>query len=114
MVRLDNMQFYAYHGCLEQERREGNDFSVDIAFDYDMERAARTDDLVHAVNYAQVYDIVKEQMAIPSNLLENVAWRIREAVLSAFPALTYLSVRVTKYNPPVEGRVESSSVTIDR
>lgn len=114
MVRLDNMQFYAYHGCLEQERRGGNNFSVDITYDYDMRHAASKDDLACAVNYAEVYDIVKAQMAIPSNLLENVAWRIREAILAAFPALTFLSVKVTKHNPPVEGRVGASSVTIDR
>lgn len=114
MVRLDNMQFFAYHGCLEQERRDGNNFSVDVAFDYDMRQATCTDDLACAVNYAEVYDIVKAQMAIPSNLLENLAWRIREAIFAAFPSLTFLSVKVTKYNPPVDGRVESSSVTIDR
>ena len=38
MVRLNNMQFYGYHGCLEHEQKDGNWFRVDLAYDYDMRR----------------------------------------------------------------------------
>ena len=58
-----------------------------------------------------MYEIVKAQMAIPSNLLENVSYRISEAISAAFPMITALTVTVTKFNPPVSGKAGSSSVT---
>ena len=60
MVRLNNMEFYAYHGCLDSERREGNRFRVDFAYDYDMRKAARSDELREAIDYGVVYDIIKD------------------------------------------------------
>ena len=63
-------------------------------------------------NYACIYDIVKEQMEIPSNLIEHVAGRIQREIRLAFPTLPAFSVRVTKLAPPVEGEAECSSVTL--
>jgi len=106
------MEFYAFHGCLDEERRDGNRFCVDIEFEYDMRKAAVTDDVHHAVDYSSVYDLVKQQMAKPSNLLENVAWRILTSIRQSFPAIGGALVTVTKFNPPVGGKVEKSSVTM--
>ena len=83
-VELSGMEFHAFHGCFESERREGNLFKVDLSFRYDVSAAAQSDDLEAAVDYGAVYDVVAREMAIPSNLLENVAWRIREAVSAGF------------------------------
>ena len=112
MMRLSNMEFHAYHGCLESERTRGNRFRVDFECDYDMSMAAQSDNLQHAVNYSDIYEIIREQMAIPSNLLENVAYRILKAVQSSFPSLEQATVTVSKFNPPLSGPCESSSVTI--
>lgn len=112
VMRLTGMEFFAFHGCLDSEREQGNDFRVDFECEYDMDLAARTDDLRHAVNYAKIYDIVKEQMSVPSSLLENVAHRILSAVRRAFPSLEHASVTVFKLNPPVSGKCASSSVTM--
>lgn len=112
MVRLENMEFYAYHGVLESERLEGNRFCVDFEYEYDMAAAAASDSIDDAVNYAIIYDIVKEQMTIPSNLLEHVAGRILGAVRRRFPQLEHASVTVSKYNPPVGGKCSRSSVTM--
>lgn len=111
IVRLENMEFEAFHGCLESERMLGNRFRVDVEMSYPMKKAAKSDDLALAVNYAEVYQVVKEQMEIPSSLLENVAWRILDAIREKFPV--YMStVTVTKFNPPLDGKVEKSSVTM--
>lgn len=112
MVKLTNMEFFAFHGCLESERDDGNRFRVDLEYDYDMEIAAITDDLEDAVNYADVYEVVMIEMGMPSNLLENVAHRILESLQVNFPKITSATVTVTKYNPPVAGQVGESSVTM--
>lgn len=111
-IELAGMEFHAYHGCLPEERERGNTFVVDLSFRYDFEKAAREDSLADAVNYGAVYDVVAEQMAQPSKLLENVVWRIREAVSKAFPQISDLHVKVSKANPPVSGPVRWSSAQL--
>jgi len=51
-------------------------------------------------------------MEIPANLLEHLAHRILDSITEHFPRIEYAEVTVTKYNPPLPGKVESSSVTL--
>lgn len=111
-VELSGMEFFAFHGCLEAEKREGNTFRVDLEYSYDAAQAASTDDLSSAVDYSAVYEIVRREMAIPSNLLENVAFRIRAAVKAEIPGIDELKVSVSKRNPPVGGPCNWSKVTL--
>ena len=113
MVRLDGMEFKAFHGCLESERTNGNRFRVDLEYDYDLTRAAATDNLEYAVDYSAVYSTVAAEMKKQSYLLENVAARIASAVKSGFPRIKSGKVTVTKFNPPLDGVAESSSVSVD-
>ncbi|MBQ4083182.1 MAG: dihydroneopterin aldolase, partial [Bacteroidaceae bacterium] len=55
------------------------------------------------VNYAEVYEVVRREMAVPSQLLEHVCGRIATALLDAFAPLQRVRVSVTKRNPPIEG-----------
>jgi len=106
------MEFRAFHGCLEKEKREGNTFRVDVEYSYDAALAASGDDLTKAVDYSRIYSIVREEMAIPSNLLENVAWRIREAIKKEIDGIVSVKVSVSKRNPPVGGPCEWSAVSL--
>ena len=112
VIELEEMRFRAYHGCLESERRDGNLFLVDFKGETDITKASESDCLEDTVNYARIYDIVKAEMEIPSDLLEHVAGRIQRAIVAEFPEFERFSVRVSKRNPPVEGPVEWSRVTI--
>lgn len=113
MMKLENMKFRAFHGCLLEERRDGNTFYVTLEYDYDMMPAAEADDLSLAVDYSVIYDIVSEQMYQPSYLLENVAFRIAKAVKKRFPQIVRGSVKIVKMNPPVDGPCDNSSVTME-
>ena len=106
------MEFYAYHGCLESERREGNRVRVDFAYDYDMRKAARTDDLREAIDYSAIYELIRAEMDSPAHLLEHLASRILNTITDHFPRIEYAELTVTKYNPPLDGKVESTSVTV--
>lgn len=111
-VELIGMHFRARHGCLDEERRLGNEFAVDVSAEYEMEPCSKTDDLAKAVDYSVIYDLVKEEMETPSRLLENVAYRIKTRIQSAFPQLESLKVSVIKFNPPVGGETAASKVTL--
>lgn len=109
-VRLEGMEFFAFHGVLRKEREEGNDFVVNLEFDYSG-RCAASDDVADAVDYGTVFRTVSEIMRKQArNLLETLADDISEHVMSAFPAIKRLEVEVRKKNPPVEGRCAWSSV----
>lgn len=107
------MEFYAYHGCFEEEQKIGTWFNVDLSLEVDTSKAEETDNLEDTVNYQAVYQVVKEQMMIPSHLLENVARRILKAVQKEFLAVSYAWVKVKKMNPPLGGVMESVAVEIE-
>jgi len=113
-IRLNGMEFYAYHGCLQEEQTVGNHFLVDVTMNCDMEKASCSDDLHDALNYAEVYELVKEEMAIRSHLLEHISSRILNRLFERFPELNGAEVCVSKLNPPIGGKMQSVSVSQKR
>ena len=112
IIELEGMEFKAYHGCLEQEKVRGNSFTVDFRGELDLSAAVLSDNLNDTLNYSEIYDIVAEEMSIPSELLENVAGRIVHGIEKRFPELISFSVRVSKKRPPVDGVAQWSRVTL--
>ena len=111
-ILLENMEFHAFHGVYSDEKKNGNTFSVDLEFEADLQRAAETDDIDDTVNYELIYNIIQQEMNITSNLLEHVASRIYNAVKEQFPEISTLKVKVTKQNPPLNGKVQKVSVVV--
>ena len=111
-ILLHDMRFYAYHGVMEQERRVGGEYLVSLQVKVDLSGAVMSDAVADTVNYAELYDVVRQEMAQPSQLLEHVAGRIGQRVLDEFPQVTALTVRVTKYNPPMGADCKGASVEI--
>jgi dihydroneopterin aldolase len=113
LIKIEGMEFFAYHGCFTEESIIGTRFIVDIELSVDTSQAQSSDNLHHTVNYLSVYQTIKEQMEIRSNLLENVAHRIIDAVKHRFPLVTEANVKVSKLNPPLGGKIDRVSVTIN-
>lgn len=106
------MEFRASHGCYELEKVVGNRFIVDVDIDADVGSAAQNDDVTQSVNYLTIYEIVREQMKTPSNILENVAKRIIDAIYSRFPECLKVTAKVSKLAPPLGGKIDRVSVTL--
>ncbi|HIS34331.1 MAG TPA: dihydroneopterin aldolase [Candidatus Avirikenella pullistercoris] len=113
VIEIENMEFYAYHGCYKEEKVVGNRFIVYMKLETDVEKASVSDDVKDTVSYLEVYQVVKEQMEIGSNILEHVARRILSAVVDKFPQIDYALVKISKMNPPLGGQIERVSVTMD-
>lgn len=114
LIRIEQMEFYSFHGCFEEERIVGNRFIVDLLMETDMTRACETDRIGDALNYQTAYDLVKQEMKTKSYLLEHIACRILDALFSTFPELEKASVKVAKMNPPMGGKIGSVSVEVGR
>ena len=106
------MRFHAYHGVLEHEKRDGNDFLVTVSFMLDTERAAATDMLEDTLNYQEVYDTVCREMAVRSDLIEHVAQRIFDRLEQEFPQISELEVVLQKCNPPLGGAVAAVEIRL--
>lgn len=111
-IAINGMRFYAHHGCFDQERAIGTHFQVDLVFVTDTRRAEMSDNIVDTVNYLEVYQVVKQEMMQPSNLLEHVGRRVGEVVLGQFPAVETVEVKISKLNPPLGGQMDSVSVEL--
>lgn len=112
LISLSGMEFFAYHGCYNEEQILGNKFMVDLEFFTGTENAEITDDLAQTVNYQKVYELVKAEMDIKSKLLEHVSRRILDALYKQFPYISAAKITIAKLNPPIGGKVEKVSVTL--
>ena len=90
----------------------GSDYRVDLEIHADLTQPAASDRLSETVDYVHLNNIVKEEMAIRSNLLEHVAKRIIDRIFLEIKEVTEVEVEVAKINPPIGGDVESVSVKL--
>lgn len=111
-IYLRNVRFHAFHGVLPQEGIVGNDYLVNLVLDYDFSSAMQTDELQGTLNYAEVYQKVREEMAVPSKLLEHVAGRIAHRLFSDFPEIQKLQISITKVNPPMGADSDGAGVEV--
>ena len=110
-IKVKNIRVYAYHGCLIEEGKIGSDYRVDLTVKADLSKSAITDELSDTVDYVHLNKIVKDEMAIRSKLLEEVAKRILDRILEEISMVKKVDVSVSKLNPPIWGNV--AMVTIE-
>jgi dihydroneopterin aldolase len=111
IIRVKNIRVYAYHGCLVEEGKIGSDYRVDVTVKANLSKSAVSDNLADTVDYVHLNKIVKQEMAIRSKLLEEVAKRILDRILNEIPIVKFSKVEVSKLNPPIGGNV--AMVTIE-
>ena len=109
-IKVKNIRVYAYHGCLIEEGKIGSDYRVDLKVKADLSKSAVTDNLEDTVDYVHLNKIVKQEMAIRSKLLEEVAKRILDRILTEIPIVKEAKVAVSKLNPPIGGNVEMVTI----
>jgi len=101
-IHIEGMELYAYHGCLESEREDGQAFLLDIALELDLARACRSDDLNDTVDYAAVMQSAAEAFTGEAyNLLERAAEVTAQAILTRFPVIESVTLRAHKPDAPV-------------
>ena len=111
-VCLDDLHFFAYHGVAPQETVVGNEYALSLRLKTDITRAMATDDVADTLNYAEIYQAIKEEMEIPSKLLEHVGGRIVRRLFHDFPVLEYIDLKLSKRNPPMGADIASAGVEI--
>jgi 7,8-dihydroneopterin aldolase/epimerase/oxygenase len=108
-IHLKNLRFIAFHGVHEEETLLGNEFEVNVTVQFEV--AGKVAQLEDTINYAAVFAITKQRMAMPTGLLETVAEEIGEKIAAMDRRITATSVSIDKLNTPVEGLNGRAGVT---
>lgn len=101
-VQLQNLHFNSFHGIYEEERILGNDYIIDASVEFHEERHIITS-ISNTVNYTDIYNIIRERMSVPTQLLETVVMEIGNEIHSEFPEVKAINISIKKMHPPIEG-----------
>ena len=113
-ILLENIKIHAFHGVLPEEKILRTYYILNLTIKADIWKAADTDDLNDTINYAEINNIIHEEMKIPSELLEHVAGRMIEKVSKKFPQITSIKIKITKTKPPMQGEMNGVSVELKK
>lgn len=114
-ITLAGFRLFTHVGCTPEERKVGQHLEFDVDVFLDARAAGRADDIDASVDYAKLFEVVRDAVTRgESKLLEAVAERAAAAVL-AMPRVERVVVRVRKEAPPFpHGHARHSEVEIAR
>ena len=113
-IRLNNVQIYAYHGLLPEEKQLGQKFQIDVELSADFNKACISDDIADTVNYERILEIINLTFKnFNKNLIESVANKIAEKILLLDKVIDVL-IKIRKPSVPINGICDSVEVIIFR
>ena len=115
LIEIKGIKSFGYHGVFESENIAGQDFYVDVVLELDLTRPSVSDTVNDTVNYAEITDLVVEEIIGERvALIEKLASRIIDRIKSSYPQIMAVSITVHKPQAPVNAQVSDISVTIKR
>lgn len=112
-IVIENLKIYAYHGVLPEERNLGTYYIINAEFHTDLWKATKTDHIEDTVSYAEINDMIHDEMKEPSMLLEHAAGRIIRKVKERFFQISKIKIKLTKTRPPMQGEMDGVSIELE-
>jgi 7,8-dihydroneopterin aldolase/epimerase/oxygenase len=112
-VELTGLRFFAYHGVHQEEALIGNEFEVE-AFIEQVAPEAPVTAIEDTINYATIYELIKEEMGVRQALLETCVMRMADRVYQQFPRIGKVTLTLRKLTPPIEGFIGRVGVSYTR
>lgn len=114
-ISIKGIKGFGFHGVFDFEKRDGQDFYVDLDIDIDLSAASHSDLLSDSVDYSLLTAIAKEAVEkLQFDLIERLAGFIADTIKENFPAVQKIAVTVHKPSAPVQESVTDIAVTICR
>ena len=101
-IQLHQLTFYSFHGVHDEERLLGNEYIVNAEIQFH-EESAEIKSLSQTINYADVYELIKERMNIPTALLETIVMDIGNAIYEKYNYVRSIHISLKKVHPPIGG-----------
>ena len=115
IIRIDNLEVYAYHGVYDEEKEKGQYFYVNAELYTNTRKAGMNDDLDTSTNYGTVCDFIHDFMTKHTyDLIETVAEQLAQALLLEFKLVKSVLLEIRKPHAPIEKEFETVSVEIER
>lgn len=112
-IEIKGMKFHSFIGHYDEEKQIGNKFNIDIRITTDCEKSGISDNLTDALDYVNLYALIKAEMQKKCNLIENVSLRIKSIIFEKFDEVTHIYLKISKLSPKIGGIVEEVSVIQD-
>lgn len=113
-ISLTGLTVFGYHGVFDHERRDGQEFTIDLKLGLPLAKPAASDDVTDTVHYGELADRVAAIVAgEPVNLIERLAERIADAVLED-ERVQHATVTVHKPHAPIAQTFSDVAVTVNR
>lgn len=114
-IRIEQLEVFAYHGCNEEEKIDGQKFYVDANLYSDVKTPGLSDDLDETVNYSKVCKFMNKFMTENRfDLIEAVAEQTSRALLKEFPKVRAIDFTINKPNAPMKLPFGNVAVSISR
>ncbi len=102
-LKIKNIKLWARVGVLEEERRLGQLFNLDLFLWADFENCIQNDDIKKTVDYSKVVEILKSQSKkIYCFTIEKYSDEILRIINEEFQ-LNRIKIILTKCKPPIIG-----------
>ena len=103
-LTIKNLEFYAFHGVKEEEKKLGGRYQLDLELYYDAADAIANDKLYYALNFEDILHKIAQELASKNfNLIETLANQLLKIVADNYPILQKATVRIRKFNIPFKG-----------
>ena len=113
-ITLTGLRVFGRHGVFEHEKRDGQEFVVDVTAGLDLTPAAETDDLKQTLHYGELAQLAAGIVGgEPYDLIESVAGRIADEVIRD-ERLSAVEVTVHKPSAPIPLTFDDVAVTVRR
>ncbi len=112
-IHLEKLLFHSFHGIHDEEKILGNQFEVNCKIGF-QERETIITHIDDTIDYSILYDLIKNEMNIPTLLIETVAMRIGHGACNIFSGVKNIEVIIKKMSPPMAGIQGSAGVTWHR
>ena len=114
-IIIKNLEIFAYHGVLDFEKANGQKFYISVKLDVDLHAAGASDELDKTVNYAEVCELIREEMLREKyDLIESCAEHIAKAILIKYDMVRAANIVISKPDAPIDMTFETVCVDITR
>ncbi len=109
-VHLYNLKFYGYHGVHEEEKILGNEYEINLDVQFHEEHEM-IDSISETIDYTNLYEIIKQRMTVPTQLLETIVMDIGNTIHDRYNYIRSIKISLQKVHPPITAMQGSAGVT---
>lgn len=114
-IYISDLKVFAYHGVNREEKRDGQNFYLDLELSLDVSKACRSDDLNDTVSYAKIIKTaIRVMTADKYDLLEYAAQTVVDAIFEEYDEIKAVKIKLKKPEAPIKADFGYVAVELER